>query len=176
MDAKHQFKYSYEGSCEDFSPVDITFDMPGDISLQQILYNFQSYLKAVGFVFDGELEFVDHTFDVMDELDGTLYEFKDEEPRGGCMADWDNTAITSEDCLNGCGCPTGHKGEEGPKGVKEWNEGLARLEKQLKEERAIRGKAHLRADELKEMNERWNKLSNDEKANCLDKANKMSGL
>lgn len=74
MDAKHQFKYTYNGGCEDFSPVEVTFDIPGDVTLSQMLYNFQSYLKAVGFVFDGELEIVDHTFDVMDEVDGALYE------------------------------------------------------------------------------------------------------
>lgn len=179
MDAKHQFKYTYNEGCEDFSPIDITFEVPGDATLNQMLYNFQSYLKAAGFVFTGELEIVDHTFDVMDELDGTLYEFDEEEPKGGCMADWDkdDPHISIDSLLKkGCGCPTGHKGEEGPVGVKEWNEGLARLEKELKEERAIRGKASLRADELKEMNERWNKLSNDEKVNCLNEALKKSGV
>jgi len=60
MFAKHTLKYTYEGS-EDFSPIDVTFDIPGDASLSQMLYNFQSYLKATGFVFDGELEIVNHT-------------------------------------------------------------------------------------------------------------------
>lgn len=74
MDAKHQFKYTYKEGCEDFSPIDITFEVPGDVTLNQMLYNFQSYLKACGFIFDGELQIVDETFNALDELDGTLYE------------------------------------------------------------------------------------------------------
>lgn len=58
MNAKHQFKYTYNEGCEDFSPLDVTFDMPGDVTISQMLYNFQSYLKACGFVFDGNLEIV----------------------------------------------------------------------------------------------------------------------
>lgn len=166
MFAKHQFKYTYEEGCEDFSPLDVTFDIPGDASLQQMLYNFQSYLKACGFVFDGELEIVDHTFDVMDELDGTLYEFDKD-----AKIDWDIAKLDKE-----CGCPVGSKGEEGPVGVKEWNKGIARLDKEAKEQREIREKASLRADELKQMEERWKKISNEEKATILAEVLKASGL
>jgi len=59
MNAKHQFKYTYNDTdLEEFSPVDITFDMPGDVTITQMLWNFQCYLKACGFVFDGNLEVV----------------------------------------------------------------------------------------------------------------------
>lgn len=151
MNAKHHFKYTYEGGCEDFSPVDITFELPGDISLSQMLYNFQSYLKAVGFVFDGELEIVDHTIDVMKDQDNIdeIY---------GCMADWDNeNPHVSIDSLfkKDCGCES--------------------ISSPL-ETKVIKGKASLRADELKEMNERWNKLSMEEKSNILDQSLKMSDL
>jgi hypothetical protein len=60
MKAKHTFKYTYEEGCEDFSPLDVTFEVPGEVSLTQMLYNFQCYLKACGFVFDGSLEIIDH--------------------------------------------------------------------------------------------------------------------
>jgi hypothetical protein len=59
MNAKHQFKYTYtDTNLEEISPVEITFDMPGEVTITQMLYNFESYLKACGFVFDGHLEVV----------------------------------------------------------------------------------------------------------------------
>jgi len=70
MNAKHQFKYTYsETNLEEYSPVDITFDMPGDVTIQQMLWNFQCYLKACGFIFDGELQVVPY-----DEIDNELDE------------------------------------------------------------------------------------------------------
>lgn len=84
MFAKHQFKYSYEGG-QDFSPLDVTFEIPGDASLSQMLYNFQSYLKACGFVFDGELEIVDHSCD-KDE-DATIGEYSKD--FSWCDVAWD---------------------------------------------------------------------------------------
>lgn len=107
MFAKHQFKYTYEGS-EDFSPIDITFDVPGDATLQQMLNNFHYYLKACGFVFDGELQIVDETFDVMKDQD----DIDDE---------WDKICKESED-----------KAEQK---LKEWSEGLAKLEAEIKAKR-----------------------------------------
>ena len=168
MDAKHQFKYTYnETDLEEFSPLEVTFEVPGDATLQQMLYNFERYLQAAGFVFSGKLDFVEDTYpEYLDELDGTLYEFKDEEPSYGCMADFDKE----------CGCPVGSKGEEGPVGVKEWNKGIAELDKEVKEQREIREKASLRADELKQMEERWKKISNEEKASILAEVLKASGL
>ena len=59
MKAKHTFKYTYEESCEDFSPLDVTFEVPGDVTITQMLYNFQCYLRACGFVFEGSLEIID---------------------------------------------------------------------------------------------------------------------
>ena len=187
MNAKHQFKYTYSDTeLEEFSPVEVTFDMPGDVTITQMLYNFESYLKACGFYFDGHLEIVDDTLknlDLIDELDGTLYEFEDE-PQGGCMADFD------KEC--GCSGAVGAKGEEGVAGnscdgscegacesykdqkLKEWSEGLAKLEQEIKEERDIREKASDRADELKEMNERWNKLNHDQKMKIYEESIKES--
>ena len=121
MNAKHQFKYTYtDTDIEEISPVDVTFDMPGEVTLTQMLWNFESYLKACGFYFDGHLEIVDEAFNVLDELDGTLYEFDEEEPKGGCMADFDKE----------CGCestssPLESKNE---KLLREWNEGIAKLD------------------------------------------------
>lgn len=128
MDAKHQFKYSYQGGCEDFSPVDITFEVPGDSSLSQMLYNFQSYLKACGFVFDGELEIVDHTFDVMKDQD-------DIDEIYGCMADWDKNVLdesegSDEDDWDKICQETEDKANQK---LKEWNEGIARLDNEQKQ-------------------------------------------
>jgi hypothetical protein len=115
MNAKHQFKYTYTDTCiEEISPVDVTFDMPGDVNLTQMLWNFECYLKACGFVFDGKLEFVEETYpEYLDELAGTLYEFKDE-LKGGCMSDFDKE----------CGCET----TSSP--LEKCNEGIAKLDKE----------------------------------------------
>jgi hypothetical protein len=71
MKAKHTFKYTYEEGCEQFSPVDVTFELPGDITVSQMLYNFEFYLKACGFNFDGHLEIVqdDVCADTIDDTD-----------------------------------------------------------------------------------------------------------
>jgi hypothetical protein len=130
MNAKHQFKYTYNGSCKDFSPIDISFDVPGDVTLSQILYNFQSYLKAVGFVFDGELEIVDHTFDVMDEVDGTLYEIDKQEE---FEKQWNKA----------CGC----EGASSP--LEKFNEDLSKLEKEVKKNNWVHGICNPPADDAK---------------------------
>lgn len=133
MNAKHQFKYTYSDTeLEEFSPVEVTFDMPGYVTITQMLYNFESYLKACGFYFDGHLEIVDDTLkdlDLIDELDGTLYEFEDE-PQGGCMADFDKDEEESTCCDGSCGgaCEE-YKNEK----LKEWNEGIARLDNEQKQ-------------------------------------------
>ena len=129
MNAKHQFKYTYsDTNLEEFSPVEVTFDMPGDVTLTQMLYNFESYLKACGFYFDGHLEIIDEAFNVLDELDGTLYEFGDE-PQGGCMADFDKE----------CGCESTSSPLEAEQKLKEWNEGLAKLEREAKKNKWVHG-------------------------------------
>lgn len=117
MDAKHQFKYTYNETCiDEYSPHEITFEMPGEATLDQILYNFQSYLKACGFVFDGELEIVDHTFDVMKDQD-------DIDEIYGCMADFDKE----------CGCESASSPLEAEKKLKEWNEGIAKLDNEQRQ-------------------------------------------
>jgi hypothetical protein len=71
MNAKHQWKYISEESIEEISPVEISFELPGEVTISQMLYNFESYLKAVGFVFDGHLEVVPE--DGYDAIDDTNY-------------------------------------------------------------------------------------------------------
>jgi hypothetical protein len=84
MNAKHQFKYTSEDSIDEISPVEITYDFPGEVTISQMLYNFESYLKAVGFVFDGRLDIVPE--DVCDDtIDDTSY---------CCMGD--SSSITDE--------------------------------------------------------------------------------
>ncbi len=89
MNAKHQFKYTYNNSnLEEFSPIEVTFDMPGDVNITQMLYNFESYLKACGFIFDGHLELINN-----DCHDGP------NECDCDCMSDWDSVATsTSSAC------------------------------------------------------------------------------
>ena len=101
MNAKHQFKYTYtDTDIAEISPVEVTFDMPGDVTITQMLFNFECYLKACGFVFDGSrLEMVEDAYEpFMDELDGTLHEFKDEEPiwpTDSDVAGWENDEDSS---------------------------------------------------------------------------------
>lgn len=128
MNAKHQFKYTYnETDLEEFSPLEVTFEMPAEISLTQMLYNFERYLQACGFVFDGKLDFVE---------DG--YDLPEEEPEGGCMADWDKQFDD--------GLTTSSSYLENDKKLKEWNEGIDKLDNELKEQREIREKAYKSAE------------------------------
>ena len=139
MNAKHQFKYTYtDTDIAEISPVDVTFDMPGDVTITQMLFNFECYLKACGFVFDGRLEMVEDGYEnYLDELDGTLYEFNKQEPKGGCMADFDKE----------CGCEDNTKWEqEAHEKLNAWNEGIAKLDNELKEQREIREKAYKSAE------------------------------
>jgi hypothetical protein len=125
MNAKHQFKYTYtDTDIEEISPVDVTFDMPGEVTITQMLFNFECYLKACGFVFDGRLEMVEDGYEnYLDELD--------EEPQGGCMADWDDDE---------CGCKDNTKWEEdAQEKLNEWNEGLAKLEREVKKNKWVHG-------------------------------------
>ena len=115
MNAKHQFKYTYNEGCEDFSPVEVTFDMPGDVTITQMLWNFESYLKACGFVFDGHLEVVNDESD--DFIDDTNYCCMGDTDEGECCNEW-----TKED-----------------KNLKEWNEKLAKLEAEVKKNKWVHG-------------------------------------
>lgn len=125
MNAKHQFKYSYnETDLEEYSPLEVTFEVPATATLTQMLNNFEQYLKAVGYVFDGKLNIVDEGFDDTiwpSDSNGWDNEVDWENvPQGGCMADFDKE----------CGCkttssPTETKSE---KLLREWNEGIAKLD------------------------------------------------
>jgi len=83
MNAKHQWKYTSEENIEEISPVDITFEVPGEVTLTQMLYNFEYYLKAVGFIFDGHLEIVPEEGYDLNDLEDEI----NEEPPYCCMGD-----------------------------------------------------------------------------------------
>lgn len=176
MNAKHQFKYTYnETDLEEFSPVEVTFEVPGDVTLQQMLYNFERYLQAAGFVFSGKLDFVEDTYpEYLDELDGTLYDFKDEEPQGGCMADFDKDILDDSEVSNvdegrcGCDCTSSP--------LEKFNEGLAKLEKEIKTQKKISEMANKSADMVKDFNDAYEKLTHEQKMKCYEEALKMSGL
>ena len=118
MNAKHQFKYTYSDTeLEEISPVEITFDMPGEVTITQMLWNFECYLKACGFVFDGRLEVVpEFGWDGQED---------EEEPPYCCMGDGDECCEESEE----------YKAEK----LKEWSEGLAKLEAEVKKNKWVHG-------------------------------------
>jgi hypothetical protein len=180
MNAKHQFKYTYtDTDVEEISPLDITFDMPGDVNITQMLFNFECYLKACGFVFDGRLEMVKDGWDSFsDELDGTLYEFKDEELQDGCMADWDTEDEDSSCC---------DKKKDNKEDLKmwdrvaktvedKWNEDFAKLDNEIKTQRKIREMANKSADMVKDFNDAYTKLTEEQKMDAFKKACEMSDL
>ena len=112
MNAKHQFKYTYNEGCEEFSPVDVTFDMPGDVTISQMLWNFECYLKSCGFIFDGHLEVVPESgYDLKDEIE--------EEPPHCCMNDSDY--------------------KEDADAVQKWNERLAKLQAEVQKNNWVQG-------------------------------------
>ena len=112
MNAKHQFKYTYNDTdLEEFSPVDVTFDMPGEVTITQMLWNFQCYLKACGFVFDGNLEVVpEGGYDLEDYLDPLDNDI-----------DFHNKWANAE------------------KNVKEFNEKIAKLDAEVKKNKWVHG-------------------------------------
>lgn len=128
MNAKHQFKYTFnETDMEEFSPVDITMDVPGDVTLTQMLYNFERYLQACGFVFDGRLDFVEEECAIQEEepIWPADYDGYENEPAGGCMADFDKDC----GCNSTCSSLESNDGKwnKAEKMVKEFNEKLAKL-------------------------------------------------
>jgi hypothetical protein len=109
MNAKHQFKYTYNEGCEEFSPVEVTFDMPGDVTITQMLWNFECYLKSCGFVFDGHLEVVNNDY-------------------------YNEPCCTDEDCcgLEEASSSLDNEWTKAEKKLKEWNEGIAKLDNEQK--------------------------------------------
>lgn len=128
MNAKHQFKYTYNGTdLEVYSPLEVSFEIPATATITQMLNNFEQYLKACGYIFDGKLDIVEDTCpEYLDEI-------TEEEPQGGCMADWDKDEEESSCCGGGCGCED-YKDQK----LKEWNEGLKNLEKLIQEKKRER--------------------------------------
>ncbi len=143
MKAKHTFKYTHEDFSENFSPVEITFDIPtGEVTISQMLWNFECYLKACGFVFDGHLEVIEEEkYDdpelewqpipeqPIQEEDSSEYKtpsYWDTHPTTVCGSDKHN--ITAED-------PNKYfpsKWTKAEKKIKEWNEGIAKLDNEQK--------------------------------------------
>jgi hypothetical protein len=87
MKAKHIFKYVQESAGEKCSPLEVTFEVPtGEVTISEMLYNFECYLRACGFIFDGHLEVVGEVKYANSE-DDMVY---------GCMADWDRKDATKD--------------------------------------------------------------------------------
>ena len=51
-------KFSYENTYPEQLPVEVEFTVPSDADLNDMLEQFELYLKAVGFSFDGNLDIV----------------------------------------------------------------------------------------------------------------------
>lgn len=134
MNAKHQFKYTYNDTeLEEFSPVDVTFDMPGEVTITQMLWNFECYLKACGFIFDGHLEVVpEFGYDLEDEVE--------EELPYCCMGDSDECKCSEES--------EEYKAEK----LKEWSEGLAKLEAEVKKNKWVHGMCNPPSPDWKKKN------------------------
>jgi hypothetical protein len=151
MKAKHTFKYTYEEGHEDFSPVEVTFDIPtGEVTISQMLYNFECYLKACGFVFDGHLEIVEEEKVELEDLgwEDEPYisptvkspSYWDNQPSSICSSDKHN--ITAEDSkkffpqhdsgLSITSSSLDNEWTKAEKKLKEWNEGIARLDNEQK--------------------------------------------
>lgn len=57
-------KFIYENDYEGQLNTKVEFTIPSDASLDEILEEFESYLQAVGFRFDGNVDIVpEHSFD-----------------------------------------------------------------------------------------------------------------
>jgi hypothetical protein len=122
MNAKHQFKYTYtDTDIEEISPVEILLLIcPGRYLSHKCLWNFESYLKACGFIFDGHLEVApEGGYDLEDE--------DEEEPPYCCMGDSDECECCEES--------EEYKAEK----LKEWSEGLAKLEAEVKKNKWVHG-------------------------------------
>jgi hypothetical protein len=93
MNAKHQFKYTYaDTNLPEYSPVDVTFDMPGDVTITQMLWNFECYLKACGFVFDGHFEIVpEESYDLKKDFNEWI-----NSDTSCCMSDTDTISTDPE--------------------------------------------------------------------------------
>ena len=51
-------KFSYENTYPEQLPVKVEFTVPSDADLNDMLEQFELYLKAVGFNFDGNIDIV----------------------------------------------------------------------------------------------------------------------
>jgi len=123
MNAKHQFKYTYtDTDLEEISPVEITFDMPGEVTINQMLWNFECYLKSCGFVFDGHLEVVNEE---------------------------------SDDIIDYTNCCCEESEEYKAEKLKEWSEGLAKLEAEVNKNKWVHGICNPPSPDWKKSNSAW---------------------
>ena len=166
MESKITLNYKYEG-CGEYAPVDASFEIPGYVTITQLLYQVENFMKACGYVFDGRLELVEDTYEeFLDKIpeDQTIwpadYDGYENEPEGGCMADFDKE----------CGC------ESTSSPLEKFNEGLDKLKKEIKTQRKIREMANKSADMVKDFNDAYEKLTEEQKMKAFKEACTMSGL
>ena len=149
MESKITLNYKYEG-CEEYAPVDANFEIPGDVTITQLLYQVENFMKACGYVFDGRLELVEDTHEeFLDKIaeDQTIwpadYDGYENEPEGGCMADFDKD----------CGCNSTSSSLES--NDSKWS----------KAEKVV-----------KDFNDAYDKLTHEQKMKAFKEACTMSGL
>jgi hypothetical protein len=56
---KYTLSYEYSGS-DEYAPVKVTFEIPADVTIHQLLHQIGHFLKSSGFYIDGELEVVNY--------------------------------------------------------------------------------------------------------------------
>jgi hypothetical protein len=103
--------------------MDVTFDIPSDSTIDQMLFNFECFLKACGFVFD--TKFVQSDEDGYDLPEEEQEE--QEEPECGCVPDWDGYLKAYNEKI------------ENNKKLKEWNEGITKLDNEVKKNKWVHG-------------------------------------
>jgi hypothetical protein len=153
MKAKHTFKYTHEDFGESFSPIEVTFEIPtGEVTISQMLYNFECYLKACGFVFDGHLV-IEETAPYEDKTGWDepytspttkTPSYWDTQPSSICGSDKHN--ITAEDPkkffpqhVSTTSSSLDSKWTKAEKKLKEWNESIAKLDAEVKKNKWVHG-------------------------------------
>lgn len=133
MFAKFNLKYEFEGS-EDYSPIKVDFDFPGDLTIDQFLNNIECFLKACGFHFNGNIQVVDETLN--DDVDWVNNNGLEDITSPCETSTWDEQFDVTKTTHLGDSIST----EEYQKQqLKNWNEGIAKLDKELKKNKWFHG-------------------------------------